>query len=604
MMSENIHWPANFTEIRSNPPSGYSVSEIVIDPQIYITRSVYCFVADIVGVVRGDSRVTVPIKGANYIVDGAKIRPLPRDVNEFFQKALQKKSPEHLTLADVICLLKSSSEDFPTLADKSIFEIQRSDSAAMSLEAKIAGLCAEMYPYQEQGVSWMQDILRLTGGVILADEMGLGKTLQIIAILLLLKVTPDKPALIVCTTTLIANWVREVMRFAPSMSVYVHRGNERVRIYKDLHKANIVISTYDTVVSDISLLRSIDWSIVVADEAQALKNPLATRRKAICQIHRDYTIAVTGTPVENSIRDLWSLSDFVIPGILGTVEEFDQSFHDDVDSAQRLASLTAPFRIRRRVSDVASDLPERIDCDIPIELGVDLANQYENIRKEVFDEYKSAAALVATGRLQLFCAHPFLCAENFANENWEERVSSITGTSDSLITPKMARTIELLDEAFQNNKKVLVFSIFNKISDFLHEAGKELPCAFWGAINGTTPQEDRQIIVDEFSKHNGPGVLILNPKAAGAGLNITASSVVIHYTQVWNPAIEAQASARAHRRGQVNPVTVYRLYYENTVEQIMLDRTLWKKSLANDAVPFSLRDKSDLVQALTISPLI
>ena len=603
-MSERIHWPTTFTEIRSNPPPGYSVSEIVVDPQIYITRADNCFVAEVVGVVRGGNRVSIPIKGSNYIVDGTKIRPLPRDVNDFFQKALINRSAEHLTLADVIFLLKTSSDDFPIFADKSIFEIKSSDSATMSLEAKIAGLDAEMYPYQEQGVAWMQDILRLTGGVILADEMGLGKTLQIIAILLLLKVTPDKPALIVCTTTLIANWVREILRFARSLSVYVHRGNERVRIYKELNKSDVVITTYDTVVSDISLLRSIEWSIVVADEAQALKNPLAARRKAICQIHRDHTIAVTGTPVENSIRDLWSLSDFVIPGILGTVNEFDLNFHDDADSAQRLASLTAPFRIRRRVSDVASDLPERIDCDIPIELGDNLSNQYENIRKEVFEEYRKAAALVATGRLQLFCAHPWLCTENYTNENWEDRVSCIPQTSDSLITPKMARTIELLDEAFQNNKKVLVFSVFNKISEFLQQAGKELPSAFWGVINGSTPQEDRQNIVDEFTNHDGPGVLILNPKAAGSGLNITASSVVIHYTQVWNPAIEAQASARAHRRGQVNPVTVYRLYYENTVEQIMLDRTLWKKSLANDAVPISLRDQSDLSQALSISPLL
>jgi SNF2 family DNA or RNA helicase len=148
-----------------------------------------------------------------------------------------------------------------------------------------------------------------------------------------------------------------------------------------------------------------------------------------------------------------------------------------------------------------------------------------------------------------------------------------------------------------------IFSIFNRIGPLIRRAAASLPEAYWGAINGTTEQVRRQEIVDEFSNHQGPGVLILNPKAAGAGLNIVAATIVIHYTQVWNPAIEAQASARAHRRGQSNPVTIHRLYYEDTVERVMLDRTAWKRDLANDAVPVSVRDQSDLKEALNLSPL-
>ena len=166
----------------------------------------------------------------------------------------------------------------------------------------------------------------------------------------------------------------------------------------------------------------------------------------------------------------------------------------------------------------------------------------------------------------------------------------------------MQRTIELLEEAFLSGKKVLIFAIFNRCGELLRAAAKHLPAAYWGAINGSTPQEMRQRIVDEFTDHVGPGCLVLNPKAAGAGLNITAATIVIHYTQAWNPALESQASARAHRRGQTEPVTIYRLFYEDTVERVMVDRSEWRRDLGNDAVPISTRNESDLRRALALNP--
>ena len=170
------------------------------------------------------------------------------------------------------------------------------------------------------------------------------------------------------------------------------------------------------------------------------------------------------------------------------------------------------------------------------------------------------------------------------------------------MTPKMERAASLLHEAFSNGRKVIVFALFNRIGDLLREAFPGFPRAYWGAINGSTPQEDRQAIIDDFANHDGPGCLVLNPKAAGAGLNITAATVVIHFTPVWNPALEAQASARAHRRGQTQPVTIYRLFYKDTVEEVMIDRSLWKSELANESVPVSSRDATDLKRALEITP--
>jgi SNF2 family DNA or RNA helicase len=170
------------------------------------------------------------------------------------------------------------------------------------------------------------------------------------------------------------------------------------------------------------------------------------------------------------------------------------------------------------------------------------------------------------------------------------------------MTPKMERAVALLREAFFNGRKVIVFALFNRLGELLREAFSGFSNAYWGAINGSTPQGDRQAIIDIFSAHSGPGCLVLNPKAAGAGLNITAATVVIHFTPVWNPALESQASARAHRRGQTQPVTIYRLFYKDTVEEVMIDRSLWKSELANESVPVSSRDAKDLKRALEIMP--
>jgi SNF2 family DNA or RNA helicase len=176
------------------------------------------------------------------------------------------------------------------------------------------------------------------------------------------------------------------------------------------------------------------------------------------------------------------------------------------------------------------------------------------------------------------------------------------GTVLPLVTPKLERTVQILREAFLSRRKVLVFALFNRCGELIIEAAKSPSHTFWGAINGSTPQQDRQAIIDAFSEYQGPACLILNPKAAGAGLNITAATVVIHYTPVWNPALEAQASARAHRRGQNQPVTIHRLYYEDTVEEVMIDRCRWKSALGNEAAPVGIRDTEDLKRALQLQP--
>lgn len=599
-------WPLFYSEVKESPPEGFSLSGILLQPAILIRTGGSPFTATLVGLISrkgGTLHIPVVADGANYVADGTQLKPLPHDADAYYRALLRNKNTAAITLPDVIALMRESGEDLPVVIDEAIFQSANEGAANSHLSESIPGLHAALYPYQDQGIAWMLECLKIAGGLILADEMGLGKTLQIIGLLLLHQPTPETPALIVCPTTLIANWSREIAKFAPELSVMIHRGPNRAGIYKHLRAAQVVITTYDTVVSDLSILRSIQWSYVITDEAQAIKNPGSQRRQALVQIPRARSIAVTGTPVENTLKDLWSLADFAIPGILGTEAEFEIQYPDDPHGASALSRISAPIILKRKVADVAKDLPERIDCDIPIELGDTLSHEYERIRQETLDKYPKAGALVATGQLQLFCAHPWLRSNDTHSNNWEDNVTLDRGSREALHTPKIALTLELLEEAFASGKKVLAFSIFNQIGELLREAGKNLPSAFWGAINGSTEQSRRQEIVDEFSNHDGAGVLILNPKAAGAGLNITAATIVIHYTQVWNPAIEAQASARAHRRGQDLPVTIYRLYYEDTVERVMLDRTLWKKGLADDAVIITTdRNQNDLLRALSISP--
>lgn len=286
--------------------------------------------------------------------------------------------------------------------------------------------------------------------------------------------------------------------------------------------------------------------------------------------------------------------------MLGSQESFEVEFPDSVEAAQRLACLTDPVILKRSVRDVASDLPPRLDIDLPLNLDTGLAQLYENVRKQVLAEYTVAGALVATLQLQLVCAHPWLRLHSNIGDSENAVIEETLQTS--LLTPKIERVAEILREAFLNGRKVLVFSLFNRVGELVIRAIRPCVDTWWGAINGSTAQDKRQAIVDEFSSQSGAACLILNPKAAGAGLNITAATVVVHFTPLWNPALEAQASARAYRRGQDLPVTIYRVFYRNTVEEIMIERCKWKSEIANESVPISARDAVDIRRALEISP--
>jgi SNF2 family DNA or RNA helicase len=594
-----------FAPILADPPDGFGISERVLEPVIVLSRSDGRIAAVMAGrrIVRGEASLIPALSLRHaWVADGTIIRPLPADAPQLAARVLGDRDPNDLPYATAIGLMRNVPEGLSVEANPEILHSGRVAADRLSDKIEVKGLGANLFPYQARGVQWMWETISRTGGLVLADEMGLGKTLQIIALLMIEPPAKNSPALIICPTSLIANWVREIHRFAPALSLNVHRGPYRAGIYRDLQVAQVIITTYDTMVNDIGMISSFEWSWVICDEAQAIKNPHSSRRQAIATIPRRRSIPMTGTPVENSLLDLWSLVDFAIPGMLGERSVFEVEFPDTVEAGQALGRLTDPIILKRRVMDVAADLPERIDIDLPLELDDDLAQYYDAVRETTLAKYPVAGALVATLQLQLVCAHPWLSAPNAEVDQWDDAgIKADPGLP--LITPKIERVTDLLHEAFLNGRKVIIFSIFNRIGDLVRKAiNDDMKGAWWGAINGSTPQDRRQAIVDEFSAHEGPSCLILNPRAAGAGLNITAATVVIHFTPVWNPAVEAQASARAHRRGQTEPVTIYRLFYKDTVEEVMIDRSTWKADLANETVPISSRDKEDLSRSLEISP--
>jgi SNF2 family DNA or RNA helicase len=483
------------------------------------------------------------------------------------------------------------SRSHPQIRDESGGAARSLGRNALSDLRAPAGFVGTLYPYQKEGLRWLRFISSQDVGGILADEMGLGKTVQIAALLVSELTSHLSPSLVIGPGTLLENWRRELGKFVPGLRVTLHRGSDRTGFPEELSQYHVVISSYDTAVRDISLLRQIQWNFVVLDEAQAIKNPDTQRAMTIKRIPRRVGLAVTGTPVENSLADMWSIADFVLPGFLGSRRAFDAQYQDDETGAALLEPLVSPVLLRRRVSEVASDLPERIDIPQGLELTEEQATTYEELRHSIIDEHGPNAALVALTKLRMFCAH--------------ERLIHDHGDDPAVTSTKYQRLVEILEETTAKHEKTLIFTSYNQMADILME---DLPRRFgvWvDFIDGRTPISERQEVVDRFGAAKGAAVLILNPRAAGTGLNIAAANHVVHYNLEWNPAVEDQASARAYRRGQDLPVTVHRLFYVDTVEETIDERVSRKRLVAGAAVvgtDGSDESLSDIAAALARTP--
>jgi SNF2 family DNA or RNA helicase len=429
--------------------------------------------------------------------------------------------------------------------------------------------------------------------------MGLGKTPTAIA-LLASSASLNSPHLVVCPTTLLANWLRELERFCPSLRRFLHYGSQRLLRSQDFLSHDVIVTSYGTLRSDLSLLTQIPWNIVIADEAQKLKNPASGISEACRRLKTRCSIAVTGTPFENRPMDLWTLMDFVEPGFLGTREDFKYAYGDpvmagDQSALKELESHVRLFMLRRLKREVRDDLPEKIEIEHPLIMTASEAAGYrsllEKTRQSVSQRGIRASALTA---LRQFCCHLHILDSS-------REVDPLHDCS------KYQLLVNILQEIFAAQEKVIIFSSFLRMLDLLQT---DLTARFSFPvlrIDGSVPAGRRQPIVDDFSNNAGSAVLLLNPNAAGLGLNIVAANHVIHYNREWNPAVEDQATDRTYRDGQHRNVMVHYLFYIQSVEQVIADRLVEKRQTARELVRPSEdkdADRRALLAALNMVPSI
>jgi SNF2 family DNA or RNA helicase len=533
-------------------------------------------------------------RGVDHIIINETWYPFPKNVFHDITELVSQLSQglfEQLSLADYLKIIDKREDLSFKIIDHlgdSIF------SSNIELPKYHPGEYFEgdLYQYQLRGYRWLKLIKQQGIGCVLADEMGLGKTIQIIA---LLADERNSTSLIIAPASLLENWRREFLKFSPQLGTIIHRGGSRTGFPSKLNNYDIVITSYGTAVRDRYMLGIIDWNIIVLDEAQAIKNPEALRTAEIKNFKKKCGIAVTGTPLENRLTDLWSLIDFTNHNMLGSLNRFNEIYEDtSSSSAKKLEETISPILLRRLVSQVAKDLPEKIEIPQFIEMHKFAIQDYESLRLQIKEEYGPKASLVALTKLRQFCCHPLVLSDTDIDKA-DLRKNSL----------KFQRLIEILEEIILQREKAIIFTSYSNMIDLLLEDIKSRFGIYCRSIDGRVAVELRQSIVDEFNINKESGCLILNPRAAGTGLNITGANHVIHYNPEWNPAIEDQATARAYRRGQTRPVTVHRLIYAGTVEEVMNERLELKRHLADLAVVGTQAtpdEMADLIKALTISP--
>ncbi|HED03508.1 MAG TPA: DEAD/DEAH box helicase [Candidatus Fraserbacteria bacterium] len=452
----------------------------------------------------------------------------------------------------------------------------------------------KLRPYQRLGVSWLAFLRQFGLGACLADDMGLGKTIELIALLLheragkKNKLRPD-PTLLICPMSIVGNWHREIQRFAPSLNVMVHHGAERLsgRAFKRAAKQHdVVITTYALIHRDEKHLAAVEWDSVVLDEAQNIKNPAAKQTQAIRRLSAQHRIALTGTPVENRLSELWSIISFLNPGYLGSAKDFRSSYalpiekYRDSGRAAALRRLIGPFVLRRLKSDksIIKDLPEKLEMKVLCNLVQEQASLYEAVVKEMLAVIESSEGIERKGlvlatlmKLKQVCNHP----AQFVRDG-----SPLRGRSG-----KLARLEEMLEEALAAGDKALIFTQFAEMGGLLRPYLQErLGCEVL-YLHGGTPQKQRDGMVQRFQEeHRGPPLFILSLKAGGVGLNLTAANHVFHFDRWWNPAVENQATDRAFRIGQRKNVQVYKFVCVGTLEERIDQMIESKQELAESIV--------------------
>ena len=440
--------------------------------------------------------------------------------------------------------------------------------------------CPSFRDYQKRGFSWLVFIHELGTGGILADDMGLGKTLQTIALLLHTKNKDKKRKLnlVVAPTSVVPNWQREIDKFAPSLKTVVWHGPDRLEQRVELEDADVMITSYALLRRDEELLGELDLRYVILDEAQHIKNPLSATARAAKRMRSERRLALTGTPIENRLSEIWSIFDFVAPGLLGSLKAFEERYSRPIDrgdqeSANKLRTIIQPLVMRRTKKEVAPELPEKIEQEIVVPLADEQARLYKQTLKQVRDSVLSAVDKqgVAKAQIQILAA-----LTRMRQVACDPRLMGVSGEWSHETSGKLMALKEIVEEAVAGGHRLLIFSQFvtmlGHIRDLLDGEGVK-----YEYLDGST--KDRQERVDRFNTDESLDAFLISLKAGGTGLNLTGADTVVHFDPWWNPAVEDQATDRAHRIGQDKVVNVYKLIARDTVEEKILKLSEKKREL-------------------------
>lgn len=460
------------------------------------------------------------------------------------------------------------------------FLSQLQDTGRIPLIDPPAGFAGTLRSYQREGSSWLLFLRKYGLGACLADDMGLGKTIQFITYLLAVKEQgiASAPSLLICPTSVIGNWQKELERFAPTLSVYVHYGASRKKgqaFWQAAEQADVVITSYSLAFLDESELDAVRWDTICLDEAQHIKNAQTKQATAIRKLNGRHRIALTGTPIENRLRELWSIYDFLNPGYLGTLQDFSQRYvlpierdHDQVRIAE-IQRLIQPFLLRRVKTDpqIQLDLPEKSEIKEYVPLTAEQGALYETLIQRMFDRLDESSPMQRRGlilttltRLKQLCDHPALIDRSVVAAGEEKR------------SPKVERLLELLQEIREKKERSLIFTQYIEMGRLLQRVLEREGYGPVFYLNGSTPKEQRDEMIARFQDpatpdEQRPSVFLLSLRAGGTGLNLTAANHVFHIDRWWNPAVENQATDRAYRIGQERNVQVYKFISLGTIEE-------------------------------------
>ncbi|WP_183243573.1 DEAD/DEAH box helicase [Anoxybacillus mongoliensis] len=519
-------------------------------------------------------------------------------VIQHVQKLMKQAKQEGLSIRDVL---------MQTLAEKTNEQHEDDEPIDIELNRSFTSLVKKMKnidhiqtvtvpktfqgtlrPYQQRGVDWLVFLRQLGFGGCLADDMGLGKTIQMLAYLAYVKENEKRngPALLICPTSVIGNWQKECKQFVPSLHVYVHHGQARAKeeaFLTAVNEADVVITSYSLAHLDFDDLASIDWDVICLDEAQNIKNAQTKQARAIRKLKGRHKIALTGTPIENRLNELWSIFHFLNPGYLGSQTEFQRRFatpiekNGDAQATEKLQKLIRPFLLRRTKTDerITLDLPDKLEQKEYCPLTVEQASLYEQIVQQSLEKLDQVDGFARRGiilqmlnSLKQLCNHPALYLKEKQPKQIVER------------SHKVEKLLELVEQIRENGESCLIFTQYIQMGEMIQHVLSTHLKETVVFLNGSTPKQTRDEMIEQFQ--NGQfHIFILSLKAGGTGLNLTAANHVIHFDRWWNPAVENQATDRAYRIGQTKFVHVHKFITTGTIEE-KIDDMLEKKQALNE----------------------